>query len=179
MILAISMLKDIFHNIIQPCGSVPWPWNMSIIFCGALEQSKIIRLLFIHSGWLGNLGRVILPALFTKIMVHLGTIRMKKSSSRILPTPKRGMCTSNDLKNGTIGLLAGGAFSIYRFNLNPILFIENTNTIHTILTIHTNTIDYSHWQQFFLIFWICSQWRPMLNARYRMEHNDLLIHTDL
>ena len=31
------------HNIIHPCALVPWSWNISIIFCGLLEQSKDIH----------------------------------------------------------------------------------------------------------------------------------------
>ena len=38
------------YNIIQPCGLVSWPWNMSFTLCEAPEQSKNIHLLFIHSG---------------------------------------------------------------------------------------------------------------------------------
>jgi hypothetical protein len=36
------------HNIIQPCGSVPWLWIMSIIFCEA-PKNKNINLPFIYS----------------------------------------------------------------------------------------------------------------------------------
>ena len=44
------------HKIIQPCALASWPWNMSIIFCGPLQQSGNIRLLFLHSGWNWKFG---------------------------------------------------------------------------------------------------------------------------
>jgi hypothetical protein len=38
------------HDIIQPCGSVPSSWNMSIIFCGSLGQTGKYSLILMHSG---------------------------------------------------------------------------------------------------------------------------------
>ena len=44
------------HNIIQPCGSVPWPCIMSVIFRGSLEQIGNIDVLFMNSGWTWKFG---------------------------------------------------------------------------------------------------------------------------
>jgi hypothetical protein len=45
------------HDTIMPsCGSVPWPWNMSIILHGPLKQIGNVHLLFIHSSWASKFG---------------------------------------------------------------------------------------------------------------------------
>ena len=43
--------KCLSRNIIQPCGSVPWQWTMSIIFSKAPRANENIHALFIHLGW--------------------------------------------------------------------------------------------------------------------------------
>ena len=49
------------HNITQPCLSVSWPWDMSILFCGPLEQIGNTCLLFIHSSCIWKLGCSYIP----------------------------------------------------------------------------------------------------------------------
>lgn len=70
------------QNIIQWCASVPWPYNMSNMLCGSLEQSKNIHLLFVQSGrYLEYVGVVLLPVLFIGLNVHPDTIHMNHCSS--------------------------------------------------------------------------------------------------
>ena len=45
-----------FHNIIQPCGSVPWPWNMSIIFSGPWTKQECLFTIHTFKLTLGNFG---------------------------------------------------------------------------------------------------------------------------
>ena len=51
----IMLLVEV-HDIIQPCGLVPWSWNMSIIFPWALEEIGDICLLFVHRGLTWKVG---------------------------------------------------------------------------------------------------------------------------
>ena len=75
------------NNIISPCGSVPWPWNMSI-YCVGPEQSKNICLLIINSSWLLEIWvelyarhyshkSLFILALFARNIVHPGIIHWK------------------------------------------------------------------------------------------------------
>lgn len=54
---------------------------MSRISCG-IEQNKNIHSLFIHSSNIGNVIGIILPTLFTRIIVRPDTNHMDHSSSR-------------------------------------------------------------------------------------------------
>ena len=58
------------HNIIRPCGSFPRPWNMSIIFCGALNKVRSLFAIHMFRLTLENLGGVILMALFIGNIVY-------------------------------------------------------------------------------------------------------------
>ena len=113
------------HNIIQPYGSVPWPWNMSIILCGPPKQSKHISYYSYIQVELGNLGGFILPTQCIGGTIHLDNI-----------------CT----KTLFIQVFFHGS------TIHSNTIIENTDTIHTILTILIGTIHYLCWHHYLLIF---------------------------
>ena len=92
----VTSLMVVMHNIFQPRGSLPWPWNMSIILCGPLKQIGNILLLFIHSGRTWKFGWHYTPhyahALLFIILgtskgniVDLETIHMKHVHPNIIP----------------------------------------------------------------------------------------------
>jgi hypothetical protein len=113
------------HNIIQPYGSVPWPWNISVILCGFPKQSKHIFYYSYIQAELGNSGVVILPTQCTRVTIHLNNIHTKILFIHVL-------FHGSTIPSNTI--------------------IENTDTFHNILTILTNTIHYLYWHHFLLIF---------------------------
>ena len=78
---------------------------------------------------LGNVGGVILPTLFTRIVVHLGIIHIRQ-------------CSSPYYSPRIIFLVA--------------LRTENIDTIHDIITIHTHTVHYSYQRKFLPTFCVSS-----------------------
>jgi hypothetical protein len=113
------------HNIIQPRGSVPWPWNMSIILYGPPKQNANIHLLFIFSRrhfkiWMVLYSRyyshesLLILTLFTRNIVHLYIIHWK----------------------------------YYRSNM----MTKNINITHHSHILHTSAIPCLYWCQFLLIF---------------------------
>ena len=106
--------KSDLHSIIQPCGLVPRLWNMSIIFCGTLEQSGNIHVPFIESCWLGNSGGVTIPTLCARITIQPKNIHRKHCSSQYYSS-KILLIAAISLKTPTLFTI----FSLFK----PTLFI--------------------------------------------------------
>ena len=45
-----------FQNVMQSCGSVPWPWTCQLYYVGPSNKLGIFCLLFTHSGWIWKFG---------------------------------------------------------------------------------------------------------------------------
>ena len=117
----------VWHNIIQPYGSVPWAWNMSIILCGSSNKLDTC-LLFVHSSW-----------------------TWKFKWSYVAGTMCKNYCLSQKYSQETMFVLV----LIPKFILIATLSLNYHQfhiAIHNILTIQSRSIHYSYRHQFLPIF---------------------------
>ena len=136
------------HDIIQSCGSVPWPWNMSLVFHGLLNRLGIfVYYSYIHAS-LGNLSGVILLALCVGLIVHPKNICRIHCSSQYY-SQNLLLIKELSLKTPTlfmIVLLFKSALFIIRNGVSFLLFSK------------------------FLSMKV-KEWKPISIAKYRIEHN--------
>lgn len=129
------------------CGSVTWPWNLSIINCGLLEQTwSFVYYSYTHAE-LGNFGWHHTP----------GTVRLKHCSSKE---------PSQEILSITVVLL-----SIVSTSLNiPTLFITLLRFEPARFIIPTG-VDIFLFSKFVLLKVRC--WRPVSDAKYNIawEHD--------
>ena len=140
--------KFLTHNILWPCGLVPWPWKTSFIFHGSLKQTGIIQLLFIHSYCIWKFGWSFTPNNMRKSYCSYKEYSFQLLIKVIVPTLFTMFSLSN--RHYSLFVLAStssyfGTFFPWRLdNGGPcwMLNIECNTTMQLNNTIQLNEIEY-------------------------------------
>jgi hypothetical protein len=137
-----------FHNIIRPCGSVPWFYDVLIYIMRVSQNIENICLLFIHLGCIWKFGWGCIPGTLRMNFVHPRNIYMTHCSSQW-----------NFLKN----------------IINNCIVIKISTTFTIFLQFKLTLFIICIGVKFFLFSKFLPMkvryWRPMPDAKYTMEHN--------